>query len=75
MNQQVNDNTELQLTLQVAEINAILASLQELPAKVANPLTQKIMGQSSKQIDELNGAGQNLQVEVQDGAQTQESFA
>ena len=75
MNQNVNDNTELQLTLQVAEINAILASLQELPAKVANPLTQKIMQQSSQQIDELNGAGKDLQLNVQDGAQTQESFA
>lgn len=33
--------------LEVFEINAILVALQELPAKIANPLTKKIREQVS----------------------------
>ena len=36
--------------LSVDEINAILAGLQELPAKVSNPLSQKVKGQAEAQI-------------------------
>ena len=32
------------------EANLILAALQELPAKVANPLTQKIQKQAQSQL-------------------------
>jgi hypothetical protein len=44
MTQQIN----IQLT--VDEINMILAALQELPAKVCNPLTKKIVEQAEPQV-------------------------
>ena len=33
-----------------AEANTVLSALQELPAKIANPLTQKIQQQAKEQI-------------------------
>lgn len=48
----MNDIT-LTLTLTVNEINALLAGLQELPAKVCNPLSQKIQQQAQPQIEEI----------------------
>jgi hypothetical protein len=36
--------------LTLNEVNAILASIQELPAKVANPLTEKIRAQAMAQV-------------------------
>jgi len=36
--------------LSVDEVNCILAGLQELPAKIANPLSQKIKVQAETQI-------------------------
>jgi hypothetical protein len=44
-------DTPLFLQLTVEEINLILAALQELPAKVSNPLTQKIHEQARPQLD------------------------
>lgn len=45
---------ENQITLQfeftVDEANVILAALQELPAKVCNPLSQKIKEQAQPQL-------------------------
>jgi len=38
------------LELTVEEANTILAGLQELPAKTANPLTQKILKQAQAQL-------------------------
>jgi hypothetical protein len=32
------------------EANAILAAIQELPAKIANPLTQKMQKQAKEQV-------------------------
>jgi hypothetical protein len=32
------------------EANAIIAAIQELPAKVANPLTQKMQKQAKEQV-------------------------
>lgn len=46
-----NKNPSLDLTLTLDEVNAILAALQELPARVANPLTQKISEQAKKQLE------------------------
>jgi hypothetical protein len=42
------------------EANLILAALQELPAKVANPLTQKLQQQAQSQLpkDEVPAAPQ-----------------
>jgi hypothetical protein len=40
----------LTLTLTVEEANTILAGLQELPAKVSNPLTNKLVRQAQEQL-------------------------
>ena len=42
--------------LTVEEINNILAGLQELPAKICNPLTKKIVLESQEQIEELKNS-------------------
>ena len=44
-------NKELNLSLTVDEVNAILVTIQELPAKFANPLTEKIKGQAVQQLN------------------------
>jgi hypothetical protein len=38
------------LDLLVADVNLLLAALQELPHKVADPLLRKIMGQANAQL-------------------------
>jgi hypothetical protein len=38
------------LEITVEEANTLLAGLQELPAKTANPLTQKILKQAQDQL-------------------------
>jgi len=43
-------NTELSFNLTVEEANIILTALQELPAKIANPLTQKMHEQAKGQM-------------------------
>lgn len=40
----------------VDEANQILAGLQELPAKIANPLTQKLQQQAAQQLPVAEGA-------------------
>jgi len=42
--------------LSVDEVNAILAGLQELPAKIANPLTQKVRQQAEAQLPKQDSA-------------------
>ena len=37
--------------LDLAEANAILAGLQELPAKVCNPISEKIKSQAQAQLN------------------------
>lgn len=45
------NNIKFTLTdLSIDEINAILASLQELPGKICNPMTKKIREQAEAQI-------------------------
>lgn len=48
---------ELTFTLSISEANTVLAALQELPAKVANPLTAKIQQQAQQQLpkEEVSG--------------------
>lgn len=48
-----NQNPDFNFVLNLNEANAILAALQELPAKVANPISDKIKAQAQKQIDEM----------------------
>lgn len=52
----MNQNPILTLNLDLNEINAVLAALQELPGKICNPLTQKITEQAKEQIAELQAA-------------------
>ena len=40
----------VQLDLLVTDVNLLLAALQELPHKVADPLLRKIMGQANAQL-------------------------
>jgi len=40
----------LTLELTVDEINTVISGLQELPAKVCNPLTNKIVKQAQDQL-------------------------
>lgn len=42
--------------LSLDEINAILAGLQELPAKICNPMTQKIRQQAEAQLPQPEAA-------------------
>ena len=41
---------EFTFTLTEQEANAVLMAIQELPAKVANPLTQKLQKQAQEQM-------------------------
>lgn len=47
----MNENPTLTFEFTLNEANAILAGLQELPAKVCNPLSQKITDQAKAQLD------------------------
>ena len=45
------NETIINLTnLSIQEVNFILAGMQELPAKIANPLSQKIREQAESQL-------------------------
>jgi hypothetical protein len=46
----MNEPTLTFTDLTIQEANAILAGLQELPAKVCNPLTQKLQQQAQQQL-------------------------
>ena len=47
----MTQNTQqLTFTLTIEEANYILAALQELPAKVCNPLTRNIQEQANAQL-------------------------
>lgn len=49
----MNENPTLTFELTLTEANAILAALQELPAKICNPLSEKLTKQAKPQIDAL----------------------
>jgi hypothetical protein len=53
-----NENPTFNFSLNLEETNAILGSLQELPAKVANPITQKIREQAEAQIKKMQAEAQ-----------------
>ncbi len=54
--QNQNQNPEFNFVLNLNETNAILAALQELPARIANPISDKIKTQAQKQIEALQQA-------------------
>jgi hypothetical protein len=47
----------LTLSLKVTEVNTILAGLQELPFKVADPLLKNIIVQAQTQLGQTSEAG------------------
>lgn len=58
-----NKMNDLELTFKITfdEANLILAGLQELPAKVCNPLTQKLQLQAKDQLPKADETAQVMQ--------------
>ena len=46
----IANNTEITLTVTIEEANNLLAGLQELPARICNPLTLKLQKQAQDQL-------------------------
>jgi hypothetical protein len=55
------ENKELTFNLTVEEANTILIALQEMPAKVANPLTAKLQQQAKPQLPKAENEVPNLE--------------
>ena len=55
---------EFNFTFNEQEANAILNAIQELPAKVANPLSQKMQQQAKQQVDAAAAAAAPAAEEV-----------
>jgi hypothetical protein len=51
-----NQNPTFTFALNLEEANVILAALQELPAKICNPLSEKIKTQAQEQIAAIQAA-------------------
>jgi hypothetical protein len=60
--------------LTIDEVNAVLIALQELPAKVCNPLSDKIRTQAKSQLDAIeaqqNQQGRVIQHNLSEGIDT-----
>ena len=56
------ENKELNFTFTVQEANTLLMALQEMPAKVANPLTAKIQQQAQPQLPKPDSEAPSLEV-------------
>jgi hypothetical protein len=50
LNKTMNQNPTFNFELNLEEANVILAALQEVPAKLCNPLSEKIKSQAQEQI-------------------------
>jgi hypothetical protein len=48
------NSTELTFTFTIEEANLLLAGLQELPAKLCNPLSGKIQQQAAAQLKQAD---------------------
>ena len=60
LNNHMNDIKFTLTDFSIDEVNAILAALQELPAKVCNPVTQKIRQQAEAQLPKPEPTMQDL---------------
>lgn len=47
----MNENPNITIIVTLQEANQILAGLQELPAKICNPLAEKITKQANEQLN------------------------
>jgi hypothetical protein len=56
------ENTLLKFEFTLQEANSILAGLQELPAKIANPLSAKIRQQAEPQLPKPEAEPPSLEV-------------
>ena len=54
----MNDTKFTISNLSLDEVNALLAALQELPAKICNPMTQKIRTQAEAQLQAASPAAE-----------------
>jgi hypothetical protein len=53
-----NQNPTFTIEINLEETNMVLAALQELPAKLCNPLSEKIKSQAQEQIAAMQAAQQ-----------------
>lgn len=60
----MNKNPDITITLNLNELNSVLLSLQELPAKTCNPLTQKITEQAQEFIKSLQQTAEDAEPRV-----------
>ena len=71
---QLNNMTQLTISeLTLDEVNAMLIALQELPAKICNPLSDKIRTQAKTQLDAYeaqNSVGRVIQHSLSEGIDT-----
>lgn len=56
LNNMISNSTELTFTVSIEEANQILVALQELPAKICNPLSVKLQSQAKEQLPETPAA-------------------
>lgn len=56
LNNMISNSTELTFKVSIEEANHILAGLQELPAKICNPLSVKLQAQAKEQLPEQTAA-------------------
>jgi hypothetical protein len=59
-----NQNPTFTLELTLEETNVVLAALQELPAKLCNPLSEKIRTQAQTQIAEMQPVEEKANEEI-----------
>ena len=59
---------EITINLTKEELGVILVAMQELPAKICNPLTERIRKQAQTQL------GKTIQHEITEGIQVDEKF-
>lgn len=78
---EITSETELNLTLtcKVSEVNLIIAGLLEMPAKLSNPLIQKISEEANRLIDiikttSVTREGNELSLDIQDSINSKEHF-
>lgn len=56
LNKTMNQNPTFTFELTLEETNVILAGLQEIPAKICNPISDKIKAQAQEQIATMQAA-------------------
>lgn len=65
--------------ISVDETNAILVALQELPAKICNPLSEKLRQQATTQIQQFESqqgtAGRVINHNLSEGIATQDKLS